>query len=207
MTTFTASNVRELANNFAGYSATHHAIGHGLLDVAYAYADRLEADEKAVPVYQFSIYNKRGELEWMTCSKLSFDKQPEESRRILYTHPAPADAERLAEALRQAMQSLRTIERGAMREEGLEEAENVRAYARSRAGVAESALAAHSAQAQTPVVSAPDAVQELADKYHELLWAVARKFPGETRHETALRYIREAECQEASFAAQENPNG
>jgi len=29
--------------------------------------------------------------------------------------------------------------------------------------------------------------------YHELLYAVARKFPFESRHETALRYIREAE--------------
>jgi hypothetical protein len=30
--------------------------------------------------------------------------------------------------------------------------------------------------------------------YHELLYAVARKFRGETRHQTALRYIREAEA-------------
>ena len=30
-------------------------------------------------------------------------------------------------------------------------------------------------------------------KYNELLYAVARKFDGETRHETALRYINEAE--------------
>lgn len=29
--------------------------------------------------------------------------------------------------------------------------------------------------------------------YHELLFAVANKHPGETRHETALRYIRQAE--------------
>lgn len=29
--------------------------------------------------------------------------------------------------------------------------------------------------------------------YLELIYAVARKFPGETRHDTALRYIREAE--------------
>jgi hypothetical protein len=31
------------------------------------------------------------------------------------------------------------------------------------------------------------------DKYTELLLAVGRKFPGETRHQTALRYINEAE--------------
>ena len=30
-------------------------------------------------------------------------------------------------------------------------------------------------------------------KYMELLYAVERVFPGETRHETALRYIQEAE--------------
>jgi len=31
------------------------------------------------------------------------------------------------------------------------------------------------------------------DKYNELLMEVASKFPGESRHETARRYIREAE--------------
>lgn len=29
--------------------------------------------------------------------------------------------------------------------------------------------------------------------YEELLYAVARKYPGETRHQTALRYIRQRE--------------
>jgi len=29
--------------------------------------------------------------------------------------------------------------------------------------------------------------------YHELIMAVSKKFPNETRHETALRYIRECE--------------
>jgi hypothetical protein len=29
--------------------------------------------------------------------------------------------------------------------------------------------------------------------YNELLYAVERKFPNETRHQTALRYIQEAE--------------
>ncbi|MDQ3273777.1 MAG: hypothetical protein M3Q39_01775, partial [Actinomycetota bacterium] len=31
------------------------------------------------------------------------------------------------------------------------------------------------------------------DHYSELLLAVANKYPGESRHETALRYIRERE--------------
>jgi len=34
---------------------------------------------------------------------------------------------------------------------------------------------------------------ETLAKYHELLYAVATKHPDETRHETALRYIRNAE--------------
>ena len=32
-------------------------------------------------------------------------------------------------------------------------------------------------------------VEELEQKYHELLYGVASKFPDESRHETALRYI------------------
>ena len=35
--------------------------------------------------------------------------------------------------------------------------------------------------------------KEIRHKYNELLYAVCRKFPNETRHQTALRYIREAE--------------
>ena len=33
----------------------------------------------------------------------------------------------------------------------------------------------------------------LLDKYNELIYAVERKFPNETRHQTALRYILEIE--------------
>ena len=36
-------------------------------------------------------------------------------------------------------------------------------------------------------------VESLRTRYHELLYAVASKHEGETRHETALRYIRERE--------------
>ena len=35
---------------------------------------------------------------------------------------------------------------------------------------------------------------ELCRLYQELLFAVAKKHPGETRHATALRYIRQAEA-------------
>ena len=36
--------------------------------------------------------------------------------------------------------------------------------------------------------------QEIVALYSELLYAVEGKFPDETRHETALRYIREREA-------------
>jgi len=35
--------------------------------------------------------------------------------------------------------------------------------------------------------------QQLLDLYNELIYAVERKFPDETRHQTALRYIHETE--------------
>jgi len=35
--------------------------------------------------------------------------------------------------------------------------------------------------------------------YYELLFAVESKFNGESRHETALRYIREAESRESKM--------
>jgi hypothetical protein len=34
---------------------------------------------------------------------------------------------------------------------------------------------------------------ELGAKYEELLYSVSMKYPNETRHETALRYIKKAE--------------
>lgn len=41
-------------------------------------------------------------------------------------------------------------------------------------------------------------VDRLRSIYNELLYAVASKHEGETRHETALRYIRERESRESS---------
>ncbi len=34
---------------------------------------------------------------------------------------------------------------------------------------------------------------EIADRYQELLLQVGNKYPGESRHDTALRYIKQAE--------------
>ena len=38
-----------------------------------------------------------------------------------------------------------------------------------------------------------DDLKRLSEKYDELIFAVGMKYPGETRHETALRYIRRME--------------
>jgi hypothetical protein len=40
-----------------------------------------------------------------------------------------------------------------------------------------------------------------ADRYYELVMEVARKFDGESRHETALRYIREREASSTEAAS------
>jgi len=51
--------------------------------------------------------------------------------------------------------------------------------------------------------------QQLATRqtlYHELLMAVESKWPGETRHQTALRYIRQAERSTTTGPAQEFNN-
>lgn len=44
-------------------------------------------------------------------------------------------------------------------------------------------------------------IKELESKYNELLYAVAQKFPNESRHETALRYINDRESLVASDEA------
>ncbi len=42
------------------------------------------------------------------------------------------------------------------------------------------------------------AITDASALYHQLLYAVERKFEGESRHDTALRYIREAESKIAT---------
>jgi len=44
-----------------------------------------------------------------------------------------------------------------------------------------------------PMREAEAALRERDGRYHELLYAVGHKFPDESRHDTALRYIRQAE--------------
>lgn len=50
---------------------------------------------------------------------------------------------------------------------------------------------------------AANEIEQLRRKYNELIMAVASKFPNETRHETALRYIKKAEEQKEGACAKE----
>jgi hypothetical protein len=53
------------------------------------------------------------------------------------------------------------------------------------------------AEAQTE----SDELSRLRDRYNELIFAVGTKWPGETRHETALRYIKRMEEPETTALA------
>ncbi len=44
-----------------------------------------------------------------------------------------------------------------------------------------------------PPKSLGQRVTEIEHDYYELIMAVSKKFPDESRHETALRYIKQAE--------------
>ena len=45
------------------------------------------------------------------------------------------------------------------------------------------------------------------DRYFELLYAVSKKYPGETRHQTALRILRASDAHDPGQAAKEPKNG
>jgi len=47
---------------------------------------------------------------------------------------------------------------------------------------------------------------EIEEKYQELIMAVEKKYEGETRHETALRYIRRAESNDYGAARNSSPD-
>lgn len=51
---------------------------------------------------------------------------------------------------------------------------------------------------------APEQWLGTQEKYMELLYAVASKFPNETRHQTALRYIKNSESHNDMAAKEEN---
>ena len=55
----------------------------------------------------------------------------------------------------------------------------------------------------TKLYTHPLPPDDVVQKYEELLYAVHRKFPDETRHQTALRYIKTAESPSYTNAAME----
>lgn len=61
------------------------------------------------------------------------------------------------------------------------------------AGLAAGYYLRQSTKDGTPSASHNSASRAISEQYNELLMAVCRKYPGESRHETALRYIRQAE--------------
>lgn len=98
MSKYSAEEVRMEVKLFAGYSATHHGIGGKLMDLALAFAERIEADESAVPV---ASLHADGYWAWN-------GTPPHESnyagwRMDVFTHPsaqaAQVDAEIAAEVL------------------------------------------------------------------------------------------------------------
>lgn len=151
MEQFTASEVRNWERAYKGTGAA---------EVFNAFADLLEAQEKAVPVYQHR--RKSGPIrQWFDCSAEEYAAMEQNvfdmehfDRRILYTHPAPADAERLAEAL-QPFANLLQPHHASMPDDrpiyGINKAEITAGDLRR----ANEALTAHSAQAQPPVASVP----------------------------------------------------
>ena len=56
--------------------------------------------------------------------------------------------------------------------------------------------------AKDAIIEAQSAtIERLETQYHELLYAVEKKHPNETRHETALRYITEREARSSDGQA------
>lgn len=49
-------------------------------------------------------------------------------------------------------------------------------------------------------------IEELKQKYNELLYAVGNKYPNESRHQTAFKYIRQAETISYSTAKEKKEN-
>ena len=179
MTTFTASEVRELVG-------TEDIIARARVDkMLRAYADRLEADEKAEPA-AYAEFTDGG------CIRM-WSRQYEErlpgTRMIpLYTHPASADAERLAEALRDLVRVCEDHDRTLSRILG-----QPAGWKDLYLTAAREALAAHPVQAQPAAASVTDEMVERARS------AFVQADDGSTGITDAIRA--------ALLAAQEKPNG
>ena len=57
----------------------------------------------------------------------------------------------------------------------------------------------------TTIATLTEENAKLENAYGELIMAVAKKFPNETRHQTALRYIMERELPQDNGAKQDKP--
>lgn len=203
---FTASEVRRQASTFARGRVN---------DMLHAYADRLEADEKAVPVgWQVQLENG----EWEPTRDPVFHRCNKGRKvRPIFTHPATADAERLAEALREQSNQMRMVESyvadGAVQPTTMQWADKIITAVGNK-------IAAHSAQTRPPAASVPDAHWFRARAWlsDESLgydrWKADMYSLGKGTHESYILVIGEIpalgkhlkEC-ENPLAAQENPNG
>ena len=56
-----------------------------------------------------------------------------------------------------------------------------------------------------PTCPLDDYVEDTKGKYYELLYCVENKYPDESRHDTAMRYIKEREASGTSIAQAEKP--
>ena len=92
-------------------------------------------------------------------------------RRRLTASAVPEEVRRLPQELRELAQNFLMVEQGDLAEQ----------------------LSDMAADAEKALASPPAVSDDYKEKYHELLYAVAKKHPGESRHETALRYIKNAE--------------
>lgn len=176
MTTFTASEVRESAIVVVSRDMEYEA------EMLRAYADRLEADEKAAPAAWLAS------CPGPTCVSAPFLTREEAQEcgnawdhcyvTPLYTHPSPADTERLAELLR-----------------GLEIGPMAAMLSPKELFAIGAAIAAQAKEAQPPAASLTFATPKTEEDVMAYL-RIAK-----------LHIKRFREILQAALAAQENPNG
>jgi hypothetical protein len=180
-----------------------------------AFADLLEAQEKAKPVAYAEFADNGCVRMW---SRGYEERSPGTRMVPLYTHTAPSDAERLAEALERTARHRAAADRI--------DPDQWRSVLYSWE---DRALAAHSAQAQPPAASVTDAmvIFEVVSGVEGPCLTISRKADGKPRHAYRLagpkpwgggntthsfkvhtRELREQiDAIEAALAAQENSNG
>lgn len=220
---FTASEVREVMERMRDCMARHEVPTVDEYTRSWeamnAFADLLEAQEKALKsrLAENTVLgpgalqkaesirqtrNSPNGSTWMDvkyedvwASAVAHPKSFE--TRILYAHPDPADAERLAEALRELVHACEEHDSMVSRIIGHPAGWNAQYL-----NTARQALAAHSAQEQPPAASVTDAMVERARlAYAETEEAFPDEFGvGETQDPMRAAL-------EAALAAQENPNG